>query len=83
MTFLCLHRTEWWLRVVKQTFVNAGVEDNHQLDSTAWHLIKLYGTTEGWELIPGRYSPLLNYYVQYTVNQRIINIRFLLKQFQS
>jgi len=45
--------TEWWLRVVKQTFINVGVRDKPKLDILAWHLIKLYGTTEGWELIPG------------------------------
>jgi len=49
--FVC--RTEWWLRVVKQTFINVGVRDKPKLDILAWHLIKLYGTTEGWELIPG------------------------------
>lgn len=46
-------RTQWWLRVVKNTFISAGVDDGPHLDATAWHLIKLYSTTEGWEVVPG------------------------------
>lgn len=39
--------------MVKNTFIGAGVEDSPHLDSIAWHLIKLYSTTEGWEVVPG------------------------------
>ncbi|KAI9551180.1 hypothetical protein GHT06_005353 [Daphnia sinensis] len=48
-----LHWTQWWVKVVKNTFIGAGVEDSQHLDAIAWHLIKLYSTTEGWEVVPG------------------------------
>lgn len=48
-----LKRTEWWLNVVKRTFISAGIHDSPNLDATSWHLIKLYGTTAGWEVVPG------------------------------
>lgn len=38
---------------MKRTFINAGVNDSPKLDLVAWHLIKLYGTMQGWEIIPG------------------------------
>ena len=49
-------RSEWWLRVVKRTFINAGVQDSPVLNTLAWHLIKLYSTTQGWEVIPGKFT---------------------------
>ena len=45
--------TQWWLKVAKLSYTNAGVPDNPKLTSAAWHLIKLYSTTQGWEVIPG------------------------------
>lgn len=44
---------QWWLTVVKSSFINAGVVDSPSLDATSWHLIKLYSTLQGWEIIPG------------------------------
>jgi hypothetical protein len=38
---------------MKHTFINAGVDDNPNLDATSWHLIKLYGTAAEWEVVPG------------------------------
>jgi hypothetical protein len=45
---------------VKRTFITAGVSDGPNLDATSWHLIKLYGTTAGWEIVPGTIR--VNYY---------------------
>ena len=47
---------QWWLTVVKSSFINAGVVDSPSLDATSWHLIKLYSTLQGWEIIPGIYN---------------------------
>lgn len=40
------YRTQWWLSVVKGTFLNAGISDSALLEKVAWHLIKLYSTTQ-------------------------------------
>ena len=53
LVFYDIQRTQWWLNVVKHTFINAGVDDKPNLDATSWHLIKLYGTAAGWEVVPG------------------------------
>ena len=53
--------TQWWFQVVKLTFTSAGIPDTPTLDAVAWHLIKLYGTTQGWEIIPGSSRHLVQY----------------------
>lgn len=52
--YILKNRTKWWSHVVKNTFLNCGVQDSAALDSVAQQLIELYNTLEGWEVIPGK-----------------------------
>lgn len=47
------------MQVIKATFVSTGVPDNQNLNAASWHLIKLYSTTQGWEVVPGTYNILI------------------------
>ncbi|XP_033730247.1 haloacid dehalogenase-like hydrolase domain-containing protein 3 [Pecten maximus] len=51
----------WWHDLVKKTFVDAGYEGNDSTISTIFtHLYVHFGTSNGWEIVPGANEALQN-----------------------
>lgn len=48
---------KWWTMVVKETFREAGYEDDH-LDKIAQDLYTFFASSEGWEILPEAISTL-------------------------
>lgn len=51
----------WWHELVKKTFVDAGYKGNDSTISTIFtHLYVHFGTSNGWEILPGASEALQN-----------------------